>query len=82
MFASTLTLVPGAPRGGTYEFAVGTAGSAVLVCQSVLPVLLGIGYLYGAIRSPHKAHFMMRRQIDAIATVRVFPVYDCTVHLC
>lgn len=35
-----LTLVPGRPRGGTFEFAVGTAGSAVLVCQTVLPVLL------------------------------------------
>lgn len=38
--STALTLVPGAPRGGTYEFAVGTAGSAVLVCQTVLPVLL------------------------------------------
>lgn len=38
--STALTLVPGQPRGGTYHFAVGTAGSAVLVCQTVLPVLL------------------------------------------
>ncbi len=38
--STALTLVPGKPRGGTYHFAVGTAGSAVLVCQTVLPVLL------------------------------------------
>lgn len=38
--STALTLAPGAPRGGTFEFAVGTAGSAVLVCQTVLPVLL------------------------------------------
>lgn len=38
--ATTLTLHPGPPRPGTYHFAVGTAGSAVLVCQTVLPVLM------------------------------------------
>ena len=32
--------VPGPVQGGTYRFAVGSAGSAVLVLQSVLPALL------------------------------------------
>jgi RNA 3'-terminal phosphate cyclase (ATP) len=34
-----LTFVPGAVRGGEYHFAVGTAGSATLVLQTVLPAL-------------------------------------------
>ena len=36
--ASTLEFQPGTPQSGDYEFAVGTAGSAALVLQSVLPV--------------------------------------------
>lgn len=36
----TLTFRPGAIRGGDYRFAIGSAGSAVLVLQTVLPALL------------------------------------------
>jgi RNA 3'-terminal phosphate cyclase (ATP) len=36
----TLRFEPGRPRGGAYRFAVGTAGSATLVLQTVLPALL------------------------------------------
>jgi len=36
----TLDFVPGKVRGGEYEFSVGTAGSATLVFQTVLPALL------------------------------------------
>ncbi len=36
-----LVLKPGSVRPGTYRFAVGTAGSATLVLQTVLPALLG-----------------------------------------
>lgn len=35
-----LTFEPGRPRGGSYSFAVGTAGSAMLVLHTVLPALL------------------------------------------
>jgi RNA 3'-terminal phosphate cyclase (ATP) len=35
-----LTFEPGKIRGGTYRFAVGTAGSTTLIFQTVLPVLL------------------------------------------
>ncbi|MHC5038992.1 MAG: RNA 3'-terminal phosphate cyclase [Planctomycetota bacterium] len=35
-----LTFAPGPPRPGSYRFAVGTAGSATLVLQTVLPALL------------------------------------------
>ena len=35
-----LDFVPGKVRGGEYEFSVGTAGSATLVFQTVLPALL------------------------------------------
>ncbi len=38
-----LVFVPGAVKGGTYEFSVGTAGSATLVLQTVLPALLTAG---------------------------------------
>ena len=39
--SSAVTFRPGPPRSGRYRFAVGTAGSACLVCQTVLPVLMG-----------------------------------------
>ena len=38
--STTLTFVPRAIRAGDYRFAVGTAGSATLVMQTVLPPLL------------------------------------------
>lgn len=41
--ASTLTFQPGSVRGGDYAFAVGTAGSATLVLQTVLPALMLAG---------------------------------------
>jgi RNA 3'-terminal phosphate cyclase (ATP) len=31
---------PGEVRGGEYQFAIGTAGSATLVLQAILPALL------------------------------------------
>ncbi|WP_200919845.1 RNA 3'-terminal phosphate cyclase [Duganella sp. Leaf126] len=41
--ARTLTFVPGAIRGGNHAFAIGSAGSATLVLQTVLPALLFAG---------------------------------------
>lgn len=38
--SSALTFVPNAVRAGEYRFAVGTAGSATLVFQTILPALL------------------------------------------
>ena len=38
--SSTLTFTPGAVQPGDYRFAVGTAGSAMLVLQTVLPPLM------------------------------------------
>lgn len=38
--SNTVTFVPGAARPGDYHFAIGTAGSATLVLQTVLPPLL------------------------------------------
>lgn len=38
--STELTFFPGALRGGHFKFAVGTAGSATLVFQTVLPALL------------------------------------------
>ncbi|MDO5580906.1 MAG: RNA 3'-terminal phosphate cyclase [Planctomycetia bacterium] len=36
----SLEFVPGAIRGGEYHFQIGTAGSAMLVLQTILPVLI------------------------------------------
>jgi RNA 3'-terminal phosphate cyclase (ATP) len=36
----SLTFTPGKPRAGDYTFSVGTAGSATLVLQTVLPALV------------------------------------------
>ena len=38
--ATSLTFVPGPLTGGTFTFAIGTAGSTTLVAQTVLPALL------------------------------------------
>ena len=38
--SSELTFTPGVIRGGEHHFAVGTAGSALLVWQAILPALL------------------------------------------
>ncbi|HEY7543385.1 MAG TPA: RNA 3'-terminal phosphate cyclase [Blastocatellia bacterium] len=38
-----LEFAPGKPQAGNYSFAVGTAGSATLVLQTVLPALLTVG---------------------------------------
>lgn len=38
--SQSITFTPGAVRGGEYRFAVGTAGSATLVFQTVLPALM------------------------------------------
>jgi RNA 3'-terminal phosphate cyclase (ATP) len=38
--STDLTFVPGQVTGGNYNFAVGTAGSATLVMQTILPALL------------------------------------------
>jgi RNA 3'-terminal phosphate cyclase (ATP) len=40
MRSGELTFKPGKVKGGKYEFSVGTAGSATLVLQTVLPALL------------------------------------------
>lgn len=38
--STALSFEPGEIQGGAYEFAVGTAGSTILVFQTVLPILL------------------------------------------
>lgn len=41
--SGTLSFAPGTPRGGMRWFDVGSAGSAILVAQAVLPALLAAG---------------------------------------
>lgn len=38
--SSEITLLPGPLRGGQFNFEIPTAGSAVLVCQTILPTLM------------------------------------------
>ncbi|MEQ1695067.1 MAG: RNA 3'-terminal phosphate cyclase [Hyphomicrobiaceae bacterium] len=41
--STAVTFVPGAIKGGTYHFAIGTAGATALVFQTILPALLHAG---------------------------------------
>ncbi len=41
--SQTLEFLPGTVRGGQYDFKIGTAGSAMLVLQTILPVLIFAG---------------------------------------
>ncbi|HUT59297.1 MAG TPA: RNA 3'-terminal phosphate cyclase [Phycisphaerae bacterium] len=41
--AGELTFLPGRPRGGSYEFDIGTAGSTSLVLQTIIPPLMVCG---------------------------------------
>jgi RNA 3'-terminal phosphate cyclase (ATP) len=60
--ARSLTFRPGALRPGRYHFAVGTAGSACLVLQTVMPPLLGAEGTWevtveGGTHNPHAPPF-------------------------
>jgi RNA 3'-terminal phosphate cyclase (ATP) len=41
--STALSFVPGAVKGGSYHFTIGTAGSCTLVLQTILPALLTAG---------------------------------------
>ena len=60
--STDLTFVPGDVQTGKYHFAVGTAGSAMLVLQTVLPALLTASgpsklYLRGGTHNPYAPPF-------------------------
>jgi RNA 3'-terminal phosphate cyclase (ATP) len=60
--SSTLSFTPGEIRAGSYRWAVGTAGSATLVLQTVLPCLLTAGkktdlVLEGGTHNPYAPPF-------------------------
>jgi RNA 3'-terminal phosphate cyclase (ATP) len=60
--AREVTFRPGRARGGNYFFSVGTAGSATLVLQTVLPALMLAGepsmlILEGGTHNPHSPPF-------------------------
>lgn len=65
--STELTFMPRAIRGGVYEFAIGTAGSATLVLQTLLPALLyadvpSVVRISGGTHNPKAppAHFIER----------------------
>lgn len=60
--STEITFRPGATRGGDYRFSVGTAGSATLVLQAILPALMLAGersslVLEGGTHNPHSPPF-------------------------
>jgi RNA 3'-terminal phosphate cyclase (ATP) len=62
LHSTELTFVPGAVTPGDYHFAIGTAGSATLVLQTVLPALLRAAgpshlTLEGGTHNPHAPPF-------------------------
>jgi len=72
--SQALEFVPGAVRGGDYEFAIGSAGSCTLVLQTVLPALLRVDApstlkLSGGTHNPFAppAHFLQRAFLPLLA---------------
>ncbi|QJD99827.1 RNA 3'-terminal phosphate cyclase [Massilia forsythiae] len=79
-----LEFIPGALRGGEYRFAIGSAGSCMLVLQTVLPALLeadtpSILHLSGGTHNPMAppVQFLQRAWIRALAEMGA----DIDIHL-
>jgi RNA 3'-terminal phosphate cyclase (ATP) len=65
--STTLEFVPGKIRGGDYRFTIGTAGSTILVLQTILLPLLQAGepsrlILEGGTHNPHAPSFAFLEQ--------------------
>lgn len=63
MQASSFTFTPGPVKPGNYRFAVGTAGSTVLVAQTILPALM-MGERPSTVTLEGGAHVMKAPSID------------------
>jgi len=66
--SKTLTFIPGSVRSGTYHSAVGTAGSATLVFQTILPALM-IAFGASEITIEGGTHNMQAPPFDSLEKV-------------
>lgn len=78
MHSTELTFVPGEVAAGEYHFAIGTAGSATLVLQTVLPALLRAAgpsrlTLEGGTHNPHAPPFDFLAKTFAPVVTRMGP---------
>ena len=81
----SLEFLPGLVRGGEYRFAVGTAGSTMLVLQTVLPPLLLATtpsrlWLEGGTHNPFAPPFDFMEQVLLPLVLRMGPVVTATLH--
>lgn len=68
--STSLTFLPGEPRPGSYRFDIGTAGSATLVLQTILPALVSAGgesevVITGGTHNPMAPCFEYLRDVSA-----------------
>jgi RNA 3'-terminal phosphate cyclase (ATP) len=82
--STEITFRPGATRGGDYSFSVGTAGSATLVLQTVLPALLLAPQrssltLEGGTHNPHSPPFDFLARAFLPLLRRMGPVLHATL---
>ncbi|HET9843211.1 MAG TPA: RNA 3'-terminal phosphate cyclase [Gammaproteobacteria bacterium] len=81
------TFEPGPIKGGMYEFKIGTAGSATLVAQTVLPILLHAKepseiIIYGGTHLTHSPSFDYFQKVFEPA-LRLFGIHmESTLHNC
>ncbi len=82
--STEIAFAPGAIVAGAHRFAVGTAGSATLVCQTVLPPLLLCGeesslLLEGGTHNPHAPPFHYLDRVFLPLVRRMGPRVEATL---
>ncbi|MEM9189250.1 MAG: RNA 3'-terminal phosphate cyclase [Myxococcota bacterium] len=80
-----LSFRPGPIRGGTYRFSVGSAGSACLVAQTVLPILLKAGgpsevRFEGGTHNPAAPHYDFLTRVFFVALRQLGIAVDAELH--
>jgi len=85
MGSGELTFIPGKVRTGEYVFSVGTAGSATLVLQTVLPALMTADgkselILEGGTHNPYAPPFDFLEKAFLPCLRKMGPVVKCKLH--
>ena len=83
--STELEFIPGAVTPGNYHFSVGTAGSATLVCQTVLPALIVADApsnltLEGGTHNPFAPPFDFLERVFAPVVEKMGPKIDLILH--
>lgn len=83
--STELEFIPGSVTPGNYHFSVGTAGSATLVCQTVLPALMVADApshltLEGGTHNPFAPPFDFMERVFAPVVEKMGPQIDLILH--